>query len=110
MFVAHQAKLNSLINFDDLDFLDKDVVQKKKKKNKKKRKQIHSEDETEQKPTLLVAETLNLLPVATVYEKLNFPLKFDREQFVFDFSTCYSSDPENGGLKTRNSSSATSTI
>jgi len=51
-----------------------------------------------------------LLPVATVYEKLNFPLKFDREQFVFDFSTCYSSDPENAGLKTRNSSSATSTI
>ena len=38
---------------------------------------------------------LNELPVATVFEKLNFPLKFDRDQFVLDFSSGKSSsDPE----------------
>jgi hypothetical protein len=45
--------------------------------------------------TGLLAQYLAELPVATVYEKLNFPLKFDKDQFVLDFSSCQtSSDPE----------------
>ena len=28
---------------------------------------------------------LNALPVATISEKLNFPLKFDKESFCLDF-------------------------
>jgi hypothetical protein len=45
--------------------------------------------------TGLLASYLKELPVATVYEKLNFPLKFDKDQFVLDFSSGQtSSDPE----------------
>lgn len=41
------------------------------------------------------------LPVATVYEKLHFPLKFDRDQFLLDFNSqaLTSSDPDNAANK-----------
>ena len=40
---------------------------------------------------------LKELPVATVFEKLNFPLKFEKDAFLLDFSSgsgISSSDPD----------------
>ena len=44
---------------------------------------------------MTVEYQLKQLPVATVFEKLNFPLKFERDKFVMDFSSGRSgSDPD----------------
>ena len=44
---------------------------------------------------MTVEYQLKQLPVGTVFEKLNFPLKFERDKFVMDFSSGRSgSDPD----------------
>lgn len=93
VFVAHQCTQQTHVEEDFTEV----QIKKKKKKNRKKKKAL-SEQATSIEDELgkveesgLMAQQLEQLPTATIYEKFNFPLKFERDQFILDFSSGRSS-------------------
>jgi hypothetical protein len=94
---------------DEMDDVIGKPAKRKKRRNRQRQKQEIMSDDGNLNSELnlispvkeTVSETdfshnLKELPIATLQEKFSFPLKFDKEQFIMDFSSGRSgSDTDN---------------